>query len=429
MGFLNTVAEIDKWLEQNRDWLVELCSKLIELPSENRPPHGLEKQVQLEFLKQLEALDFKAELYELDSVEGLRDHPAYWPGRDYTDRPNLWAGKSGSGGGKSLLFSGHADVVIGSEGGRFAPFKPVVEGNRLFGRGSNDMKGGMAAALFAFHFLKSRNVKLKGDVYFESVVDEEMGGANGTLAGRLRGHNADAAIIPEPTNLKVCSSHLGGVTWRITVLGKGGMGFGGEQLCNPIYGLSRIIGEIEHYHSELGEAPIGTPGPVPGTKPNVVLSLVRAGHYEPGAADGIPESCFLELWVECYPGQSLDELDMTFAKRIRELCQQPSMLQYRVEWEQITRYIPGTVADTELASLLTGFLSEEGKPPEQAEMSPFACDAFVFNAYSPTPAVIFGPAGENAHASDEFVDLDSLIKLSKTYIQTLLKWCGEQPDK
>lgn len=425
---LSTGDVIGDWLSQNRGWLVDLTSRLIELPSENRPPHGLEKQVQQLFLKEVEDLDFLGELYELTSVEGLTEHPAYWPGRDYQDRPNLWAVKTGSGGGKSLLFSGHADVVIGSTSGQFEPFIPHVTNDRIYGRGSNDMKGGMAAALFAFHYLKSHNVKLKGDLFFESVVDEEMGGANGTLAGRLRGLHADAAIIPEPTNLKLCTSHLGGVTWRITVHGRGGMGFGGEQLCNPVYGLARIINEIEHYHAEMGEAPDGTPGPTPGTKPNVVLSLVRAGHYEPGAADGIPESCLLELWVECYPGQSLDDLERTFAERIRTLCTQPSMQQYQVEWEQITRFIPGTVADTELAPLLAQHIPEHGQPSVQLEMSPFACDAFIFNAYSSTPAIIYGPIGENAHASDEFVDINSLLQLTRAYILAIIHWCGEQEN-
>ncbi|MFK7695504.1 M20 family metallopeptidase [Paenibacillus sp. HJGM_3] len=412
-------------MEQHRDWLVGLCSRLIAIPSENRPPHGLERDVQHLFRQELEALGFQVDLYELDEVEGLREHPAYWPGRDYTDRPNLWAHKPGSGGGRSLLFSGHADVVIGSHAGQYPPYQPTITGNRLYGRGSNDMKGGMAAALLAFYYLQQHDVQLKGDLAFESVVDEEMGGANGTLAGRLRGHHADAAIIPEPTNLRVCTSHLGGVTWRITVHGKGGMGFGGEELCNPIYGIARIVTEIERYHTELGDAPAGTPGPVPGTKPNVVLSLIRAGHFDPGASDGIPESCMLELWLECYPGQTLEELEATFAARIRALCAEPGMRPYRVEWEQVTRFIPGTVADTGLAGVLAGALSEEGHPPLQAEMSPFACDAFMFNEYSPTPAVICGPVGENAHASDEFVDVDSLLKLARAYIETILQWCGE----
>jgi acetylornithine deacetylase len=252
-----------------------------------------------------------------------------------------------------------------------------------------------------------------------------MGGANGTLAARLRGLQADAAIIPEPTNMTVCPSHLGGVTWRITVHGKGGMGFGGEQLSNPIYGLARIINEIERYHNELGDAPPGTPGPTPSTKPNVVLSFVKAGDFEPGEADGIPETCFLEIWLECYPGQSLEDMEQSFGNQIRELCKEPAMLPYTVQWEQITRCIPGTMAQTELTPLLTKLVSQStgGGKSIKPEMAPFACDAFIFNAYSNTPAVILGPTGQNAHSSDEYVEIESLRQLANVYIQAMLEWC------
>ncbi|MFK7692232.1 M20 family metallopeptidase [Paenibacillus sp. HJGM_3] len=423
---------IENWLQQNREWLIRIAGRLIAIPSENRPPHGAELPVQLVLQEELEALGFECERYDLHTVEGLQAHPAYWPGRDYGGRPNLFARKAGKGGGKSLLFSGHADVVIGSRGGRFSPFTPIVEGNRLYGRGSNDMKGGMAAVLFAFHYLKMHRVELRGDVLFESVVDEEMGGANGTLAGRLGGFHADAAIIPEPSNLQVCTSHLGGVMWRITVHGKGGMGFGGEKVCNPLYGLARIISEIERYQEEMEKsAPPNTPGPIPGTKPNVVLSKVQAGDYEPGMADGVPERCFLEVWVESYPGQTFDDLDRTFGGRIRSLSEQPGMETYRMEWEQITRFIPGTYAESELADLLVELRIKDGAPEAKPEMAPFACDAFIFNDYSTTPSVIFGPVGENAHAPDEFVDLDSLMRLTKHYIQAILQWCSQMniPEK
>ena len=209
--------------------------------------------------------------------------------RDYSDSTYLHACKPGVGGGGKVLMLSDENVVIGSDKGLYAPFIPVVEGNRLYGRGSNDMKGGAAAALMAFHYLKTHEVKLKGDLYFESVVDEEMGGANGTLAARLRGPHADAAIIPEPTNMKVCPSHLGGVTWRIA-MAKAAWALAAKSYVIRSTVLVELLVRLNAIMLNSGVIPANTPGPVPGTKPNVVLSFVKAGDFEPGEkADGIPD--------------------------------------------------------------------------------------------------------------------------------------------
>lgn len=415
---------IGEWVHNHSNDLLSAALDLIRLPSENRPPAGGELPVQAYLHEAAASLGFESELYELSSVEALESHPLYWPGRDYADRPNLIAAKRGAGGGKSLMFSVHADVVPGIPG-ETLPFEPEIRGGRLYGRGSNDMKGGIAAVLTAFRYLQENHVALKGDLFFESVVDEEMGGANGTLAGRIRDFQADAVIIPEPTNLRVCSAHLGGVTWRIGIKGKGGMGFGGEELHNPAYGMAHIIREIEAFHEEYrGKIAFSTPsGHV--TTPNVVLSYAKAGEFEPGMADGIPSSCLLEVWVESVPGETLADLENSFQERIRTLCStHPALQAFEVTWEQITRFIPGSRAETELTPLLLSLVSERSGRPEESRMAPFGCDAFVFNLHSPSPAVILGPSGENAHAADEFVDIASLEQLTQVYIEAIMQWCG-----
>jgi acetylornithine deacetylase len=126
-------------------------------------------------------------------VPGIHDHVIFRGGRDYTGRPNVGARKPGTGGGRSLLLSGHIDTVPkGTQPWTRDPFGGEVENNRLFGRGSNDMKAGVAMNMFVVEALSRLNLSLSGDLLFETVVDEEFGGVNGTLAGRLRGFNADA---------------------------------------------------------------------------------------------------------------------------------------------------------------------------------------------------------------------------------------------
>jgi acetylornithine deacetylase len=415
--------EIAQWVERNKDKLIAEAIELIRMPSENRPPVGGELPVQRYLHEALALLGMESELYELSDVEGLEQHPYYWPGRDYTDRPNLYAVKRGAGGGKSLMFSVHADVVVGIAG-EVQPFEPEIRDGRLYGRGSNDMKGGIAAILSAFRYLQENKIILKGDLSLESVVDEEMGGANGTLAGRIRGFQADAVIIPEPTNLRVCPAHLGGVTWRIRIKGKGGMGFGGEELINPAYGMAYIIREIEAFHEGYrGKIAHSTPSGHILT-PNVVLSYAKAGEFEPGMGDGIPSVCLLEVWVESIPGETLADLEHSFQERIQTLILTIPVLQsLEVTWEQVTRFLSGSRAKTELTPLLTSLVRDQCGLPEEDWMAPFACDAFLFNLYSPSPAVILGPSGENAHAADEFVDIASLEQLTKVYIAAIMQWC------
>jgi len=164
--------------------VIQLTEALIRFQSEQRVPTGWEKDCQMFVADRLRGLNLELDVFEPSEVPGFTEHPAYWPGRDYRNRPNvvgIWRGAN-SKGAKSLMFSSHVDVVAGLEGGRFPPFGPVRQGDKLYGRGSNDMKGGLAASIMAVRCLQELGIRLQGDVYVESVVDEEMGGSNGTLA-------------------------------------------------------------------------------------------------------------------------------------------------------------------------------------------------------------------------------------------------------
>ena len=128
-------------------------------------------------------------------------------GRNYSEgRDNVVARWRGRGQGRSLLLSGHTDVAPAeSEYWKGChPYKPVLKNGRLYGRGSADMKGGLTAMFWAMCILQDLGFQPGADILFESVVDEEFAGGNGTLAARLRGHNADLAMIQAPTRMEVC---------------------------------------------------------------------------------------------------------------------------------------------------------------------------------------------------------------------------------
>jgi acetylornithine deacetylase len=328
---------------------------------------------------------------------------------------------------RSLLFSSHIDVVAGHQG-QFPPFAPVRQGDRLYGRGSNDMKGGLAASVVALRCLQELGIRLQGDVLVESVVDEEMGGSNGTLASRLRGHNTDGCIVPEPNGMCVSPASHGGTLWEITLKGASGMPFGSSGLVNPAYGLAHLVVAIEQWEQERNQRV--TPHPLYQSAPAlpVVLSRVKAYDFEPGTGNSVPSRAELEVWVEVYPGTTLDELYDDFIGYLLKVAREiPVIQQCEIDVHQEIRFLPGSEIPVDHPLVQTarrGYEQVAGQPAE-VRGAPFACDAYMFPMYAETPYVILGPHGENAHAPDEWVSMSDLVALAKMYTLIAADWCGQ----
>jgi acetylornithine deacetylase len=199
-----------------RTELIETIQELVRIPTENLPPGGNERAGQEYLARRLRELGLEVALYTLDRILDLPEQASYWPGRDYRERPNLTAIWRGQGGGRSLLLTGHMDTVPqGSAPWTVDPFGGLHQDGRIYGLGAIDMKGPLAAYLLAIRALQRSGVRLRGDLVFESVVDEEFGGVNGTIAGRLHGPRVDGAILAENTGLDIypaargfCIAHI-----------------------------------------------------------------------------------------------------------------------------------------------------------------------------------------------------------------------------
>ncbi len=172
----------------------------------------------------LEPLHFDIDMWEIDSRQ-LERFPGsgVQPDRDLRNMPVLAATLRGSGKGRSLILNGHYDVVpIGLiDNWKHDPFKGEIEDEKIFGRGTNDMKGGITAMIHAVKLIKQAGVDLKGDLIIQTVPDEEAT-SMGTLSCCLKGYTADAAIIPEPTDMKVLVAVRGNLYGKITVFGRAG---------------------------------------------------------------------------------------------------------------------------------------------------------------------------------------------------------------
>lgn len=155
-------------------------------------------------------------------VEGISEHLGWWPGLDYTDRPNVVVTCPGVSAGRSIILNGHMDVVPAGPPDRWSypPYEAVLTDGKIFGRGAADMKGGLASMIYAVRAIEQSGIRLAGDVTIESVVNEELGGYNGTLSCCLRGYQADATIVTEGTLCEIRPAHKGGQALTLRVPGK-----------------------------------------------------------------------------------------------------------------------------------------------------------------------------------------------------------------
>jgi acetylornithine deacetylase len=400
-------APADAWLEAHRGELVELVRELVSHRSENRPPRGEEAGCQEAVAGYLRGLGLEPDVFRPDQVDGAAGHPGWWPGRDYAGRPNVVARLPGSGGGRSLLFTGHVDVVPALGDGLHSYWDGELEDGRLYGRGSMDMKGGVACYLHALRCLVECGLPLAGDVIVETTVDEEFGGANGTLACRLRGYQADGAVLAEPTGLAVCHATRGGIQYRLEARGgKAGMDFGGGSGPSALTTLAGVS-------TALAAAERGRGAPI-------YQYLLKSGEELPwGTAEGTPTEGVLEFWAEILPGTTRDQLEAELRRAVEGAAAGGAAL----EWRQRTRFLHALDGDP-AAPIVQAMRDALPGRPEPA-VAPFACDAFIFAQHSPTPVVVCGPGGDNPHAPDEYVNVDDLHTLTAAYVRLARDWCGD----
>src|SRR2546421_10007803 len=164
-------------------------------------------------------------------------------------RPNVVAIARGSGGGRSLLLNAHSDTV----GVAFMerPHEPVIEGDRLYGRGAYDMKGGLASIMVAA--ARAKKLKLRGDVILTAVSDEEF--ASIGTSSIVKQYHADAAIVTEPTELDVCVAHKGFAWLEVETMGTAAHGSLPELGVDAIVKMAKVLNGLEELDHTLHASP------------------------------------------------------------------------------------------------------------------------------------------------------------------------------
>jgi acetylornithine deacetylase len=210
-------------IQQRESELVDLAGRLVAFDTTARlgdEPARDERELQELLARRLEAAGAQIDLWE-PSPDSVAEHSQVPDGFGFAGRPQLIARRPGRARDRALLFNGHVDAVPVEPIDRWTshPHRPELRDGRLYGRGACDMKGGVAAMVFAVETLAELGVETPADVLVNTVTDEETWGA-GTLASLARGLRADAAIVPEPTDRRIVVACRGILNLTVTVAGR-----------------------------------------------------------------------------------------------------------------------------------------------------------------------------------------------------------------
>jgi acetylornithine deacetylase len=318
------------------------------------------------------------------------------------DRPSVVGIARGRGGGRSLMLNAHLDTV--GVDGMENPFEPVERDGRLYGRGAYDMKGSLAACMLA----GARAVEegLAGDVIVTAVADEEH--ASTGVQTVLKRHRADAAIVTEPTGLRVCVAHKGFVWAEIETTGRAAHGSRPDEGVDAITAMAPVLTRLAGLQVSLGEA---DGHPLVG-RPSVHASLIEGGQE----LSSYPARCVLSLERRTIPGETEDGVRTQLAALVDGV--ESAELRMGLVRE------PFEVRPDEavVGAVLRAAEQVTGARPKIYGDTPWMDAAFIQAAGIPT--VVFGPDGAGAHAVEEWVDLASVAACSAALVEAARDFCS-----
>ncbi len=431
----SSIESVKTIVEQDRDWLIDLTQRLVRIPSvnpkfESDPAINREADVQSVIEDEIGKLGFATEKW--DALPG---------------RPNVVGNLAGSE-SRSLILCGHIDVVPVGDSSRWAvdPFGAEVKGGRLYGRGSIDMKGGVAACIAASRAIRKAGITLEGRLSIHTVVDEEAGGF-GAMDAVKRGKLAKAVLVAEPTWGDIMPAE-GGLEWaRVTIRGRtahsawryneiypqrddpGRL----EPGVNAIELATRFIEALRHYESNRTRAashPLLPAG----------MNTINVGVLHAGAGLGanglpvimtnpaiIPDIAVIDLDMKFLPTENSADYRRDFESFVHHFAQTDSWLRANpptVQWELGGLHFPplNTPVDHPLVQSLAAHKSAVGRKPDIKGFVA-VCDAAHY-AGAGVDGVIFGPSGDGFHGDDEYVDVESLVETAKVIAASVIDWCG-----
>lgn len=316
---------------------------------------------------------------------------------------------------KKLIFSGHFDTVPpGNVEWKYPVYEGRIEGNKMYGRGSADMKSGVAAMILAMKYIQASKLQLKGDLCFLGTVGEEID-CIGAKAAVQKGYldEASAIVVGEPTSNKVRIAHKGVLWLKVTIYGKTAHGSMPSLGINAINGMVDFLNELRHYSIPFEEHPI------------LGQSTLNIGTIHGGVSTNVvPDQCAIEIDIRTVPGQRHEDIKKDIDKRLKKITKLSQMTyQLEVIHDLSSVYTPHEHEFIKLANETNGSFTGINENPKGVN---YYTDASIFSQALPEiPILIYGPGNpEMAHQPDEYVDTDLFLASIKFYIRLAVEYLG-----
>ena len=333
-------------------------------------------------------------------------------------RPNLSATLAG-GDAPGLLLLGHTDVVPVGDGWTVDPFGGELRDGRVHGRGSTDMKGGLAACVIALGAIRRAGVELAGPVELAALVDEEENGLgirHYTRPGGEAGSGFAGCIVAEPTDLQTIIAARGDSYIDVRVRGVAAHSGRPDDGRNAVYGAAAIIADLKRWHVELAERS----HPLVGA-PTWSVGLVHGGQ----GTSIVPAECRVSADRRLLPGEDAHVVLAEVRDRVARLGLGDEGLEVEVT---MPMWMPGfeTPGDHPLVTLADRALEEAGGPRMPLGGWSAACDGGFIARDVGVPTIVLGPGSVNdqAHRADESVGVDELVIAARTYALAALRLLG-----
>lgn len=323
-------------------------------------------------------------------------------------RPNVVARIGPAEGTPALALVGHLDTV--GAGDMPDPFKPREQDGRLYGRGALDMKAGMAAICAATVAVLEEGVTLKRPVLLAGVVDEECDSVGAQAL--VKRHTADAAVVTEPTDLKLAVAHKGFMWFAVTTHGRSAHGSRPEEGRDAIRMMGRVLNLLDALDRKLAEQP---PHPLLG-RASLHASLISGGQE----LSSYPAECRLQLERRVLPGEEAAGIEAEMRALLEGLRARDANFRATVRpgMYRSAYQVPGDAAiaraTAEAATAVLGGV-------ETCGMS-FWTDAAILGQAG-IPSVLFGPRGQGLHGREEYVELDSVTRCAEVLRRLILAYC------
>ena len=316
----------------------------------------------------------------------------------------------GTGGGCSLMWNGHLDTV--GPNGMSEPFNAQVRDGKLYGRGSQDMKGSLAAMLSAVRAIQEAGICLKGDIILAGVADEEL--ASLGTQHLVQHYRAQAAIVAEPTELRLCLAHRGFIAYELETTGRAAHGSRYDEGIDAIIHMGRFLAELDVMEKELRQRP---PHPLVGP-PSLHASIIQGGtEYST-----YPAHCHLEFeWRTC-PGETTESATLEVQNILDQLAAADPKFHASL-LSSLSRPPFEVNSEAAIAKSAAKALYQQTGNTAGAGGIPFWTDAALLSEAG-IPTILLGPTGHGLHSAEEWVDLQSCLDLASILALTAIDFCG-----